>query len=194
MPRALEQGMKTLSLQESPNTSASEDGSEKRVRRRARPQYHKRLHPSHADIPFVPEAHDTATHRYWHFGWPVSDTHVNNIIETYDPEYLDDDHAETVKYARFSRLIKSLSQCKTVRLVLVEPDNAETATWQSPLAEDGEKGVTFCMVVSDCGKHFFTKRPTKEQMAILVSVFGFQPRWMMDAREKSEWRSYGHTK
>ncbi|KAL1748873.1 hypothetical protein HDZ31DRAFT_59761 [Schizophyllum fasciatum] len=174
---------------QNPNAVASNAVKE---RCRQRPEFHKRLDPSHADIPFVPEAHDTATHRYWHYGWPVSDAKVDEIIDRYVPDYLDQERHAVIKYPYFSNLIEGLSGCKTVRLVLVEP--TETVNWQSPLAGKGLKAVTFFMVVSDCGGHFFRTRPTKEQVARLNRIFGCSPCWMMDALEKKKWYVYGHRK
>ncbi|KAL1714862.1 hypothetical protein EV715DRAFT_208660 [Schizophyllum commune] len=163
--------------------------------RRPRPKYHKRLHCSHADIPFVPEERDKTPHRFWHFGWPVSDAFANNIINTYIPGFLDSDLPLPVRYARFMALAKGITQCDpdSLRIVLVEPDEyTPLGEYQSPFAEGEEKAVTFCMVVSDARKRFFTERPTKEQMGRLVSFFGTEARWKMDAREKSLWRRYGH--
>ena len=92
-------------------------------------------------------------------------------------------------------LAKLITKCGTdsIRIVLVEPDvYTPLAEYQSPFVEGEEKAVTFCMVVSDARKRLFTERPTKEQMAKLISFFGSGPRWKMDAREKSLWRRYGH--
>ena len=69
----------------------------------------------------MPEAHDTARHRYWHFGWPVSDEAVNEIIDRYTPDYLDEDQDVTDKYPHFNDLIEGLSGLKPIRLVLVAP-------------------------------------------------------------------------
>ncbi|TRM60629.1 hypothetical protein BD626DRAFT_549604 [Schizophyllum amplum] len=134
---------------------------------KSRPKYLKRLHSLHTDIPFVPEARDKATHRYWHFGPSL-----------------------TVKYATFSSLLNRLTRWDAFQFVLVGP--TASAAWPSPFAEQGEKAVTFCMIVSDCSTHYFTRRPTEEQMARLVRVFGWEPSWMMDARPKSRWHEYGH--
>ncbi|KAL1677625.1 hypothetical protein EV122DRAFT_290899 [Schizophyllum commune] len=189
MAATLETRMQNLTIGE-PSNNAANVTAKKDGRRRPRPEFHKRLDPSHADIPFVPEAHDTARHRYWHFGWPVSDEAVNEIIDRYTPDYLDEDRDVTDKYPHFNDLIEGLSGLKPIRLVLVEP--TEDVSWQSPLVSHGRRAVTFFMVVSDCGGHFFRKRPTKEQMARLVRIFGKQPCWMMDALEKSQWHKYGH--
>ena len=81
----------------------------------------------------------------------------------------------------------------TIRPVLVVPDAyTPLAQYHSVFAEDGEKAVTFCMVVSDARVRFFTERPTREQMAKLVSFFGGEPQWRMDAKEKSLFYRYGH--
>ncbi|KAL1705075.1 hypothetical protein EV121DRAFT_204389 [Schizophyllum commune] len=164
-------------------------------RKAPRPKYHKRLHPSHADIPFVPEERDRTPHRFWHFGWPVSDAFATNVLDTYIPGFLETDPPPSVKYARFMALAKLITKCDpdSIRIVLVEPDvYTPLAEYQSPFVEGEEKAVTFCMVVSDARKRLFTERPTEEQMAKLISFFGAEPRWKMDAREKSLWRRYGH--
>ncbi|TRM65775.1 hypothetical protein BD626DRAFT_555871 [Schizophyllum amplum] len=184
MATTLEQNMQGLSVQDVPNRPATEMEVAK-PRKRARPMFHKTFRSCPRNVTH-------RTNRYWHFGWPVSDELVNTILDTYTPEYLDEERSAMVKYAHFSRVIKSLAGCSTIRQVLVEPPSPAWAP--SPLADDGEKGVGFCMVVSDCGKHFFTKRPTKEQMGRLKFIFGSEPCWMMDARDKSQWRHYGYTK
>ncbi|KAL1748874.1 hypothetical protein HDZ31DRAFT_59762 [Schizophyllum fasciatum] len=189
MANTLVTRMQDLTIDETPQATTS---TPTKKRRRPRPEFHKRLDPSHADIPFVPEAHDTATYRYWHFGWPVSDVKVDEILDRYVPDYLDQERPVVIKYPYFSNLVEGLSGCKTVRLVLVEP--TEMVSYQSPLADPGMKAVTFFMVVSDCGGHFFRTRPTKEQMARLNRIFGRSPCWMMDALEKREWYIYGHRK
>ncbi|KAL1705078.1 hypothetical protein EV121DRAFT_204446 [Schizophyllum commune] len=189
MAATLEDGMQNLTINEDSNNAANNTAKDSK-RRRPRPEFHRRLDPSHADIPFVPEAHDTARHRYWHFGWPVSDEAVNEIIDRYTPDYLDEDRDVTDKYPHFNDLIEGLSGLKPIRLVLVEP--TEDVSWQSPLVSHGRRAVTFMMIVSDCGGHFFRKRPTHEQMARLIRIFGKQPCWMMDALEKSQWHKYGH--
>ncbi|KAI5887091.1 uncharacterized protein SCHCODRAFT_02715241 [Schizophyllum commune H4-8] len=66
------------------------------------------------------------------------------------------------------------------RFVLVEPDT--TVSWQSPIAEEGERGLSFCMVVSDCNKIYSLKRPTKEQVQRLTRLFGYEPRWTRGSR------------
>ncbi|TRM55553.1 hypothetical protein BD626DRAFT_542322 [Schizophyllum amplum] len=190
MSTTLDKGMQSLRIDDMALKSAPVPQATKKVMR-PRPKFHKRLHPSHADIPFIPEERDTCTHHYWHFGWPISDDLVNNVLDTYLPNYLNDDHPPTVKYACFSGLVKKLTQCPALRFVLVKPN--ASAPWQSPLADDGEKAVTFLMVVSDCSTAFFKKRPTKDQVGRLVRVFGSEPCWMMDARPKSRWHEYGHT-
>ncbi|KAL1726258.1 hypothetical protein EV714DRAFT_219672 [Schizophyllum commune] len=159
------------------------------LQRRTRPKFHKRLHPSHADLPYLPPEHDH-TNRYWHFGWPASDETVTALLRRYAPRFFDESHTEMNKYVTSTCLLKSLSGCDAIRFVLVEPD--ASAPWQSPMADEGEKAGSFYMVVSDCNKHFFTRRPTKEQVRRLTRVFGYEPRWMMDAREKKEWKGYGH--
>ncbi|KAI5897692.1 uncharacterized protein SCHCODRAFT_02744044 [Schizophyllum commune H4-8] len=186
----LESRMQTLSIHDRPSKLTHETPSTKEAQR---PQFHKRLHPSHADIPFVPEERDRTPHRFWHFGWPVSDNFANDILDTYIPGFLEYDPPPSVKYARFMALVKGISKCDAIRIVLVAPDAyTPLREYQSPFAEGEEKAVTFCMVVSDARKRFFTERPTKEQMAKLVSFFGAEPSWKMDAREKSLWRRYGH--
>ncbi|KAI4521813.1 hypothetical protein K525DRAFT_200320 [Schizophyllum commune Loenen D] len=160
--------------------------------RRPRPKYHRRLHPSHADIPFVPEERGRSSSRYWHFGWPVSDTFVNNTIDFYAPRYLDKDRPSYVRYGRFLTIAEKMSKT-TIRLVLVEPDASTLVPeYQSAFAEDGAKAVTFCMVVSDARMSLFTQRPTKEQMTKLVTFFGGEPQWRMDAKDKSLFYRYGH--
>ncbi|KAL1732024.1 hypothetical protein EV714DRAFT_207675 [Schizophyllum commune] len=196
MEAASDSGIQRLTIIEtttalsSPETSSST--AEPQTPRRRRPQFHKRLHPSHADIPFIPAARDTAKHRYWHFGWPLSDQFVNNFLDTYIPGFLDSDRSTPIKYGRFMCLAKSFVGSARLFLVLVEPD-AQFAPSQSPFADADEKASTFLMVVSDCSPRYFTKRPTKDQMARLIRMFGTAPRWMMDAREKKRWPEYGHT-
>ncbi|KAL1732019.1 hypothetical protein EV714DRAFT_207532 [Schizophyllum commune] len=136
-------------------------------------------------------ARDTAKHRYWHFGWPLSDQCVDNFLDKYIPGFLDTDRATVIKYGQFMCVANTLAGTDRVYLVLVEPD-AEFAPSQSPLADPGEKASTFLMVVSDCSTRYFTKRPTKKQMARLIRMFGPAPRWMMDAREKKRWSEYGN--
>ncbi|KAL1714863.1 hypothetical protein EV715DRAFT_294728 [Schizophyllum commune] len=196
MSIALENRMQALSICERPSKLTSEsltsESTTKKKARRSRPKFHKRLHPSHADIPFVPEERGRSSSRYWHFGWPASDTFVNNIIDLYAPGYLDKDRPSYVRYGRFLTIAEKMSQT-TIRLVLVEPDAyTPLAQYQSAFAQDGEKAVTFCMVVSDARKSLFTQRPTKEQMARLISFFGAEPQWKMDARDKSVFYRYGH--
>ncbi|KAI5897694.1 uncharacterized protein SCHCODRAFT_02564789 [Schizophyllum commune H4-8] len=136
-------------------------------------------------------ARDTAKHRYWHFGWPLSDQCVDNFLDKYIPGFLDSDRATVIKYGQFMCVANTLAGTDRMYLVLVEPD-AEFAPSQSPLADPGEKASTFLMVVSDCSTRYFTKRPTKRQMARLFRMFGSAPRWMMDAREKERWPEYGN--
>ncbi|KAL1745883.1 hypothetical protein HDZ31DRAFT_35461 [Schizophyllum fasciatum] len=192
MTAVIEDRMQTLSLLDPSAPSAHESQKKVTKRRRERPQFHKRLHPSHADLPYIPVARDSATHRYWHFGWPLSDKLVDDLLDTYIPEFLDDDHPMAFKYGRFTRLAKTLTQCEHLFLVLVEPD--AFAPSQSPFADPGEQASTFLMVVSDQSVRFFNNRPTKEQMARLTRMFGSEPRWMMDAREKKRWCEYGHAR
>ncbi|KAL1664024.1 hypothetical protein GGF50DRAFT_115475 [Schizophyllum commune] len=196
MSTALESRMQHLTLLDASTSSNSSESSESstsqpQARRQRRPQFHKRLHPSHADIPFVPEARDTAKHRYWHFGWPLSDQFVDNFLDKYIPGFLDSDRATVIKYGQFMCVANTLAGTNRMYLVLVEPD-AEFAPSQSPLADPGEKASTFLMVVSDCSTRYFTKRPTKKQMARLMRMFGSTPRWMMDARDKSRFTEYGY--
>ncbi|KAI4521812.1 hypothetical protein K525DRAFT_284540 [Schizophyllum commune Loenen D] len=136
-------------------------------------------------------ARDTAKHRYWHFGWPLSDQFVDNFLDKYIPGFLDSDRATVIKYGQFMCVANTLAGTNRMYLVLVEPD-AEFAPSQSPLADPGEKASTFLMVVSDCSTRYFTKRPTKKQMARLMRMFGSTPRWMMDARDKSRFTEYGY--
>ncbi|KAL1705072.1 hypothetical protein EV121DRAFT_279911 [Schizophyllum commune] len=181
----------TLSTHEGSPGEIADRPSSKNARR-PRPKYHRRLHPSHADIPFVPEERGRTSSRYWHFGWPISDTFVNNIIDFYAPGYLDKDRPSYVIYGRFLTIAERMSRT-SIRLVRVEPDACTPlAQYQSVFAEDGEKAVTFCMVVSDARMRLFTERPTREQMAKLVSFFGGEPQWRMDAKEKCLFYRYGH--
>ncbi|KAL1745885.1 hypothetical protein HDZ31DRAFT_62752 [Schizophyllum fasciatum] len=187
--------VQNLTLLDSPTSSASTSSGppeekKSQTRRRKRPLIHKRLHPSHADIPYVPEARNTSTHRHWHFGWPLSDDFVNNFLDTYVPGFLDRDQAIPVKYGRFMLLAQGLARYERLYLVLVE-HNAYAPS-QSPLADPEETASTFVMMLSDRNNRLFNNRPTKEQMARLVHMFGSEPCWMMDAREKKRWAEYGH--
>ncbi|KAL1665202.1 hypothetical protein GGF50DRAFT_53272 [Schizophyllum commune] len=172
--------------------SERQPGPNNMHQRRTRPKFPKRVHPSHADLPYVPPERDNNTSRYWHFGWPASDATVDALLRRYVPALFTEPRGVLSKYARFLQLLESVSGCPfdTVRFVLVEPD--ATASWQSPLAEKGERGVSFYMIVSDRNKDYFVKRPTKEQVQRLTRLFGCEPRWMMDARTKKEWKDYGH--
>ncbi|KAL1695763.1 hypothetical protein GGG16DRAFT_44483 [Schizophyllum commune] len=191
MSAMLENRLQALSIEDGQSSLAKRrrQSGPSKAQRGARYKFHKRLHPSHADLPYVPPERDHTT-RYWHFGWPVSDETVTAILQRYAPAFFNESHAIMNKYVTLTCLLKSLSNCSTLRFVLVEPD--ASAPWQSPMADEGERAVSFYMVVSDCNKHFFTRRPTKEQVQRLNRLFGYEPRWMMDAREKTQWKDYGH--
>ncbi|KAI5835859.1 hypothetical protein K523DRAFT_290304 [Schizophyllum commune Tattone D] len=193
MPAATEIPAPPAAVCKKSSVGTAEPLSTKKALRPRRPKYHKRLHPSHADLPFVPDERARSRHRFWHFGWPVSETFVNNIIDIYFPEFLDDDHPPSVRFARFLDIAEGVTKYSPFRLVLVEPDAyMPIEEYQSSLADTREKAVTFCMVVSDARKSLFVQRPTKQQMAKLVNFFGAGPQWKMDARDKNLWFKYGH--
>ncbi|KAL1677628.1 hypothetical protein EV122DRAFT_213666 [Schizophyllum commune] len=193
MPATRENQALSEAVSENSSVGTTEPQTTKKARRPRRQKCHKRLHPSHADLPFVPDERAQSRHRFWHFGWPVSEDFVNNIIDSYIPDFLDDDHPPSVRFARFLDIAEGITKYSPFRLVLVVPDAyTPIEQYQSSLADIGEQAVTFCMVVSDARKSLFMQRPTKEQMRKLISFFGAEPSWKMDAREKDLWRRYGH--
>ncbi|TRM59543.1 hypothetical protein BD626DRAFT_539269 [Schizophyllum amplum] len=153
------------------------------------PGFLQSSHPSQADIPELPAEHWTTPDHYWNYGWPMSMDEVHAFLEAHRPRRLQS--APIFKLVAVGSFATINSGWYGVRHVYVEP--TESVNGLSELATpDGRPGVSFFMLVSTASEYYFRTRPSKEQMAKLVELFGKEPCWMKDALEKKLWHEYYH--
>ncbi|KAL1693038.1 hypothetical protein GGG16DRAFT_111494 [Schizophyllum commune] len=147
----------------------------------------RRPRPPTAAIPPPPPNYETFP-SYWHYGWIMSLDDVKDFLRRHSPY-------ELASEKTAEGWITSLEACAAfetsypcVRHVLVPRAPDMPVEWRTGFDQGPttDERVSFFMITSTASRVLFKRRPLQTQLDKLISMFGKEPCWMMDAFFKSD--------